>query len=246
MRADEGAWREQLGDVADRLRQPSASLRGLLQDLVTRAVNAVGSVEGSILVPDVDGRHLDFFVVHSPKAEQVAQLKVPLEGSIVGHVFNSGQMMAMSDLQEEGPANYYDVIDKTLGMATRTYLALPILSRGRALGVATYVNRPGEPPFQPFRPEEMARAQTFAAAEAVVLQSWQRTRQLAELAARDFAAVLAAPAGTASGQGTARAGTEGRLEPWAAVLQTMHHLSEYDQAFCADLVALVARRHAQE
>jgi signal transduction protein with GAF and PtsI domain len=239
VQGDGGGWREQLRDVGDRLGEPARVLRGLLQDLVARAVAAVGSAEGSILVPDADGRHLSFFVSHSPKAEQVAQLKVPLEGSIAGHVFNTGEMVAMSDLQEERAANFYDVIDKTLGVATRTYLVLPILVHRQPRGVATYVNRPGEPPFRPFQPDEMQRAQTFAAAEAVVLQSFQRTQQLAELAARDFAALLEGPAGEEAAPG------ERPPEPWAVVLQAMHRLSEHEQAFCADLVGLVARWHAQ-
>jgi signal transduction protein with GAF and PtsI domain len=238
------AWHEQMRDVADRLYQPADSLRALLSELVTRAVHAVGSAEGSILVPDADGQHLSFFVSHSPKAEQVTQLHVPIDRSISGHVFHTGQMMAMSDLQEEHVSNFYDVIDKTLGVATRTYLALPILAQGRALGVATYVNRPGEPPFRPFAPEEMATAQRFAAAEAVVLQSWQRTRQLAELASRDLTAMLEGASGAALDFGSESAPAARHLEPWAAVLEGMHQLSEHDQAFCAELVALVAR-HAQ-
>jgi signal transduction protein with GAF and PtsI domain len=238
----EDAWREQLRDVAERLHAPADSLRLLLQDLVRRAVGAVGSAEGSILVPDADGVHLNFFVSHSPKAEQVRQLQVPLEGSIAGHVFNTAQMMAISDLQEEKAVNFYDVIDKTLGVATRTYLALPVLSQGRALGVATYVNRPGEPPFRPFQPDEMSRAQTFAAVESVVLQSFLRIRQLVELASRDFEAVLQ-PGGEFAGP--ARVVESSASEPWAAVLQAMHRLSDHDQALCAELVSLVARWHSQ-
>jgi signal transduction protein with GAF and PtsI domain len=224
--------------VAARLSQPAESLRTLLHDLVERAVHAVGSSGGSILIPDVAGTQLHFFVSHGPKAEELAQLQVPINGSIAGHVFSTGQMMAMSDLQEERALNFYATIDKTLGLATRTYLALPVLSQGRALGVSTYVNRRGEPPFRPFDPEEMATAQRFAAVEAVVLQTWQRTHQLAELAARDFAALLDGIAPISAAE------TTNLREPWASVLQSIHHLSEHDQALCAELIAVVAR-HAQ-
>ena len=55
------------------------------------------------------------------------------------------------------------------------------------------------------------RAQTFAAAEAVVLQAWRRTQQLAELAARDFAAVLQAR-GVAPGAGPALAAGAATLQ----------------------------------
>jgi signal transduction protein with GAF and PtsI domain len=236
--AEPSAWREQVRDVAERLLQPNESLRLLLHDLVERAVRAVGSNAGSILIPDAAGRQLRFFVSHGPKAEQITQLLVPIDGSIAGHVFSTGQMMAMSDLQEERAVNFYDAIDKTLGLATRTYLALPVLAQGRALGVATFVNRPGEPPFRPFDLDEMAAAQRFAAVEAVALQTWQRTRQLADLAAHDFAALFDEPAAIP------RAEIINLRDPWASVLHSIHHLSEHDQTLCAELIAVVAR-HAQ-
>lgn len=236
--AEPSAWREQVKDVAARLSQPAESLRTLLHDLVGRAVHAVGSNAGSILIPDAAGMQLRFFVSHGPKSDELAKLQVPIDSSIAGHVFSTGQMMAMSDLQEERAFNFYDVIDKTLGLATRTYLALPVLSQGRALGVATYVNRPGEPPFRPFDPDEMAAAQRFAAVEAVVLQTWQRTRQLAELAARDFATLLDENAPNSAAEAM------NILDLWASVLQSIHPLSEHDQTLCAELIAVVAR-HAQ-
>ena len=61
------------------------------------------------------------------------------------------------------------------------------------------MNRPGGPPFQPFQLEEMTKAQAFAGVEAVLLRYWERTSELARLAAHDLAAVLGTTAPAARG-----------------------------------------------
>lgn len=242
-----GSWRTIFNDVAGRLQQPAAALQELLQDLVGRAVAAVGAAEGSILVPDAEGRHLRFFVSHSPNADRLARLQVPLQGSIVGYVFSTGHMMALGDLHEEKSADFYAEIDKQVGVATRTYLVLPLAIHGHARGVATYVNRPGQPPFRPFQHAEMERARTFAAVEAVVLWHWHCAQQLARLAGQDVARVLQRfdPAAADDYQAVP-AGTEIAGDPWTQMLRLLHHFSEHDQTFCAELLSLVARWRDQE
>jgi GAF domain-containing protein len=236
-----GTWREALRDAGQRLQQPVEELRALLQDVVGRAVAAVGSAEGSVLVPD-EGQHLRFLVSHSPTGTKLAGLRVPIAGSIAGYVFGTGQMTAVGDIAEERTPQFYAEIDKQVGVATRTYLVVPIVLGSRVAGVATYVNRPGQPPFRPFQPEEMEQARAFAAVEAVLLRHLERTRQLTQLAANDLAAL--APEGP--GQVTGQPEAEGPRDPWVRALRAVEGLPEEDQAFCADLVGLVAQRRSRE
>src|SRR5262245_58060552 len=107
-----GSWQQQFREVAARLTQPGEIVRQLLGDVVRAAVAAVGAAGGSVLVPDEDGQSLRFLVSHGPGAEQLGGLKVPLEGSIVGSVYSTGVMMAVGDLEEEQPANYYAEVSK--------------------------------------------------------------------------------------------------------------------------------------
>jgi hypothetical protein len=234
------AWREAVRDVGERLRQGAEGLSGLLQKVVARAVAAVGSAEGSVLVPD-GGEALRFLVSHSPTAAKLAGLRVPMAGSIAGYVFGTGQMMALGDLAEERAPQFYAEVDRQVGVATRTYLAVPILLGSRVGGVATYVNRPGPPPYQPFQPHEMNQARAFAAVEGVLLRHLGRARQLDQLAANDLAAL--AP-GTAAPSGTPAPEEAG--DPWVRVLQGLEGLADEDQALCADIIGLVARRRSRD
>jgi hypothetical protein len=239
-------WREQFRDVAARLAQPAEVLRQVLGDVVRAAVGAVGAAGGSILVPNEDGQSLRFLASVGPGAEQLGGIKVPLEGSIAGSVYGTGVMMAVGDLEEEQPANYYAEVSKQTGVATRTYLALPILHGGRARGVATYINRTGPPPFRPFQPDEMTRAREFAILEGVLLRYLERTWELARFAGYDLAVAWAALDPEGADPQATRTTPERQAEPWARLLRTLEHLGPEDQEFCADLVAFVMRRRDWE
>jgi GAF domain-containing protein len=242
--APASSWRQALRDVEARLQQSVADLPRLLQDVVRQAVAAVGSAEGSILVPD-EGQSLRFLVSDSPTAAKLAGLRVPIAGSIAGYVYGTGQMMAVGDLTEELPPQFYAEIDRAVGVATRTYLVVPILSGSRPRGVATYVNRRGQPPFRPFNQQEMEQARAFAAIEAVLLRHLDRSRQLGQLATNDLAATVAtlAPADLAAAIDLPADQTS---EPWLRALQELEGLPHEDQALCADFIGLLAQRRSQD
>jgi len=241
--APPNSWREGLRHVGERLQQPTEGLRRLLQEVVARAVAVVGAAEGSILVPDNDESYLRFLVSHSPTADRLAGLRVPIARSIVGYVFGTGQMMAVGDITEERSVQFYAEIDRQVGVATRTYLVVPILHGSRVGGVATYVNRPTPPPYQPFQQHEMEQARAFASLEAVLLRYLERTRQLAEFTATDLA-TLSATLAPETPAAPAPTESQGPRDPLVQALHDMEGLPEEAQSLCADFIALLARRHS--
>jgi hypothetical protein len=194
------------------------------------------------MVPEEDGRHLRFLVSYGPTAPRLGELRVPIEGSIAGYALSTAQMVAVGDMQEEHRPSYAEEVGRQTGVVTRTYLAVPILLGGHSRGVATYVNRPGDPPYTPFQPDEIARAQAFAAVEAVVLRHLDHLRQLTRIAASDFQAALVAIDPTTPEQLSDLAGADNPMEPSTRILQELEALSADDQGLCADLITLVARR----
>jgi GAF domain-containing protein len=236
-------WRDALRAVGARLQQPAEAVQGLLQEVVAGAVATVGAAEGSILVPD-GGQALRFLVAHSPVAAKLIGLPVPIAGSIAGYVFGTGQMMAVGDLAEEHTPQFYAEIDRQVGVATRTYLVVPILLGNRIGGVATYVNRPGQPPYRPFQQGEMEQARGFAALEAVLLRHLERSRQLAQLAAHDLAKTVSALAPDAVESALPPADTS--ADPLVRALREVESLPEEDQALCAEFIELLARRRLRD
>jgi len=241
-----GSWAEQFREVSARLAQPAEVLRQLLGDITDRARAAVGAAVGAVLVPD-DARHLRYLVARGPGADRLAEVRVPIEGSIAGYVFNTGSMMALGHLEAEQPTGLYEELGRHLGAPPNAYLALPILHGGRAQGVASYVNRAGPPPHAPFRQDEMERARQYTVMQGAVLRHLGRVWQLDRYGAYDLAVAWAAldPSGP-DPEATRSAGPERHLEPWARMLQHLERLSQEDQDFCTDLVAFVARRRNWE
>jgi signal transduction protein with GAF and PtsI domain len=241
------SWHDQFREIASHLTKPAEVVMHYLREVLRRGVVAVGAAGGSILVPDDARQHLRFLVSHGPGADKLVNMMVPIDRSIAGYVFSTGHMMALGDLQEEQPPNYYAEVSKQTGVATRTYLVVPILQGGRVRGVATYINRDGSPPFRPFQPDEMERARQYAVLEGAMLRNLERTRHLADFAAYDLSVAWAAldPSGPDPMPASARS-EGGRVEPWVRLLQDMERLSEEDQEFCADLVAFVMRRRDWE
>ncbi len=241
-----GDWRQGLHRLTARLREPVEALERLLRDVVAQGVTAIGAENGSVMVPEEDGRHLRFLVSHGPTAPKLGELRVPIEGSIAGYVLSTAQMVAVGDMLEEHRPSYAEQVGKQIGVLTRTYLAVPILLGGHCRGVATYVNRPGgNPPYEPFQPDEIARAQAFAAVEAVLLRHTDHLRQLTRVAETDFQAALVAIDPATPEQLADLAGAENPTEPWTRILQELEELTADDQALCADLITLVSRRSRQ-
>jgi len=233
-------WREYLLSVPREVQQAGDVVRRLLRDVVAHGVAAVGAAGGSVLVPESDGVNLRFLVSHGPGAERLDNLKVPIQGSIVGCVFSTGQMTVLADLEAEAPPIFYANIGKQIGISTRTYMVVPLLLGERIWGAATYVNRPGNPPYRPFEKTEMNRARAFAQAEAVLLRLLERGRQMVRLASNDLEEALASlgPAPEVKG-----AQTEPVFDAWGRVLREMERLPEAEQGLCAELIEALGRRH---
>lgn len=241
-----GRLQQLVAELPERLQRPAEVLRQLLREVVEQAVAAVGSAVGSILVPDVDGKNLRFLVSHDPNADHLTHLRVPIDKSIAGYVYNTGQMMALGDLSEETTGQFYGEVDQQLNFATRTYLVLPVSHKGRIRGVATYVNRPGPQPYRPFQPEEMELAKTFAVLEGALLHFFEGTRQLSRIVGEELSAGLAI---VDTGQPlpvVQPEPVEERVEPWARMLRVLDRLSEEEQLLCADLIHFLEQRFFHE
>jgi hypothetical protein len=82
--------------------------------------------------------------------------------------------MAVADAV--GEQSFYAEVDKRTGYSTQTILATPLRFDGEVIGVLEYVNRRGEPPFEPFTTEEMDKAAIYADAIASLVNAYNAAR----------------------------------------------------------------------
>jgi transcriptional regulator with GAF, ATPase, and Fis domain len=153
-------------DVANLMTSP---LKRSIENLLRVAGNAMGSDEASVLVRDGNEGGLKFLVAIGEVADKLMKVRIPPGKGIAGFVFASGQPVAIADVAQE--VTFYAEVDRATGYSTQTILATPLSVEGETVGVLEFVNRLGEPPFQPFTPAEMDQAAHFADAIATLVDA---------------------------------------------------------------------------
>jgi signal transduction protein with GAF and PtsI domain len=163
-------------DVANVLTNP---LTDSIKNLLEISSASMNSEEASVIIRDGDDGDLKFLCAIGQVADQLIGLEIPAGKGIAGFVFSSGQPMTISDVGQE--QTFYAEVDKKTGFSTQTILATPLQYEGNIIGVLEYVNRIGEPPFEPFTPEEMDKAVWYAEAIASLVNAYESVKLFKEL-----------------------------------------------------------------
>lgn len=163
-------------DVANLLTVPITSS---IQHLLKTSATALNSDEASVLIRDgVDG-DLKFLTAIGEVADKLIDLEIPAGKGIAGFVMSSGQPMTISEADQE--ESFYAEVDKKTGFSTQTVLATPLQYADDILGVLEFVNRIGDPPYEPFTPDEMDKAAFFADAIAPLVNTYETARSFRNL-----------------------------------------------------------------
>ena len=153
-------------DVSNLMTSP---LKRSIENLLHVAGDALGSDEVSVLVRDGNKGGLKFLAAIGEVADKLMKVRIPPGKGIAGFVFASGQPVAIADVAQE--ETFYAEVDRATGYSTQTILATPLRVEGETVGVLEFVNRLGDPPYQPFTPEEMDKAAHFADAIATLVDA---------------------------------------------------------------------------
>lgn len=231
-------------DVANSLTVP---LKQAIDDLLHEAAKVVGSEEASVLVRDGHEGGLRFLTAISDVKEELLKLRIPPGKGIAGLVFSSGQPMAVSDVSGEG--SFWSEADKKTGFKTITLLATPLRTGNEAVGVLEFVNRPGEPPYPPFTPEEMDHAAYFADAIARVIDAHEIAELIESLFDRTLTTIADEINGHPDSASALRAWANGidtapehrdLLLLWVSVREIVSR-GDADRELCRDLLEALAR-----
>ena len=158
-------------DAASLLTEP---LKDSIRELLKVSAVELGAREASVIIRDADTGDLRFIAATGAAAPQLMKLKIPAGKGVAGFVMSSGQPMAVSNVGEE--ANFYAEVDKATGFSTEMLLATPLSHGGEVIGVLEYVNRRGEPPHEPFTPDEMDKAALFGEAIASLVNAYSAAK----------------------------------------------------------------------
>jgi signal transduction histidine kinase len=161
----------------------TTSLERLLHKIVEAAVELTGSETAGILLEK--GGELRFVAVHA-YAEQVFDIPVPIDASIAGACFASGEVVIVPNVRQD--PRYYPDVEQALGYEARSLLAVPLESGTQRIGVLEVENErqpADEAARHPFRPEDVETLRVLAAQATVAIENARLVEALQ--AARDEA-----------------------------------------------------------
>ncbi len=123
-----------------RLLNATLELEPLLALIIQNAAEMVGSEAASILLKDQQTGELHFVATTSADADELVPISVPMDRSIAGEIFRSGEPRIVPDVRH-CTLSHFAGVDHATDFATRSLLGVPLQMRGHTLGVLEAVNK---------------------------------------------------------------------------------------------------------
>lgn len=143
----------------------TVSLGPLLTRIVDTAAELTDSEGASILLRDTRTGELRFRTATGEKSDQLADIPVPIEGSIAGTVLMCREPIIVADARTD-PRHFGGVGEK-IGVETRSLLAVPLQVKEHCIGVLEAMNKRGGT----FSQEDVETLMALAAQAAVAIEN---------------------------------------------------------------------------
>ncbi|MBN2134706.1 MAG: sensor domain-containing diguanylate cyclase [Acidobacteria bacterium] len=147
-----------------------------IEQVLSRIIDAcreLVSAEGwSILLKDKKRDELVFTRIHGKKKAELANMKIKVGQGIAGKVAESGEPKIVNDVTTD--ADFYPGIDQSIGFETRSILCIPLISRGKVLGVIEIINKPKG---KKFSETDLKKVQIFTNFASIALENAQLYEQ---------------------------------------------------------------------
>ena len=140
-------------------------LERLLHKIVQAAVELTETQTAGILLYDEETAELRFKVV-SLHEDQLFNIPVPVENSIAGAAFSSGEPVIVPDVRVD--PRYYSQIEQLTGLQAHSLLAVPMQFQNRRIGVLEVENKRNR---RPFEVEDVTCLITLAAQAAIAIEN---------------------------------------------------------------------------
>ncbi|MCK4322445.1 sensor domain-containing diguanylate cyclase [candidate division WOR-3 bacterium] len=108
----------------------------LIMDNISKLISAKA---WSLLLLDKKNRDLVFKVVIGEKNEELTGKRMPMDKGVVGWVMKNKKSVIVSEPYQD--KRFFKDIDKNTGFITENILAIPLINKGRILGVIEAINK---------------------------------------------------------------------------------------------------------
>ena len=143
-----------------------------MRSLLARAVTTAPSEAAALLLLDPAGRELVFRASRTIQAGMIDGMRLPVSRGIAGWVARHRQAVRLDDVASD-PRHYAGVGEQT-GLAPRTMICVPMISKGTLRGVIQILNKVDD---STFTEAELSLAQTLADHAAIAIENASLYRQ---------------------------------------------------------------------
>ena len=116
----------------------SSELLEMVMDILTVALEAVNSENGSILLLDEESDELVFIAVKGLRHKELTDYRIPAGSGIAGWVKNNKKPALVRDVRKDD--RWISAVDQSIGFHTQSLLAVPLIFEDKILGVMEVVN----------------------------------------------------------------------------------------------------------
>lgn len=113
--------------------------RRAMQIVMGKAQELIRADAWSLLLVDEKEQHLSFQVSKGERASRIKDYKLPIGQGVAGWVVRYRRPVIVNDVQ--GDSRFDPGVDRLTGFRTRSILCVPLISRGRIIGVVELLNK---------------------------------------------------------------------------------------------------------
>jgi GAF domain-containing protein len=124
---------------------PETGVVALIHNILSSALKAVNSSDGSLLLEDTETKKLVFVDSIGKNQKSLIGIRIPSNEGIAGWTFTEKSPVLVDDARKD--ERWTPNIDEAIGFRTASLIAVPLLDGDRALGVIEALNPHTGQPF---------------------------------------------------------------------------------------------------
>ncbi len=159
----------------------------LLDTVLHKAEEVMDAEASSVFRIDESTNELYFITARGLKGKEAKEIRVPMGKGIVGWVAKHGKPLLVADVRKD--PRWFKGVDKKTKFVTRSIIAVPLISRGKIIGVAEVLNKKNN---QHFNKIDLEMFQSLSNQIAIAIENASLYRALDELFLSSIRAIVEA------------------------------------------------------
>jgi HD-GYP domain-containing protein (c-di-GMP phosphodiesterase class II) len=162
-------------------------LDDLLNIVLRKAEEVMEAETSSVFRIDEEKNDLYFIIARGEKGQAAKEIRVPIGKGIVGWVAKHGKSLLVSDVTKD--PRWFKGVDKKTKFVTKSIIAVPLVAKGKIIGVAEVLNKRGN---RKFNKTDLEMFESLSNQIAVAIENAALYRELDELFLASIRAIVEA------------------------------------------------------